>query len=214
VTLQLWLAYTVASTILLLIPGPTVLLVMSYALSGGPRSAWRTVPGVVGGDATAITLSLLGMGALLAASATLFAALKWVGAAYLIYLGVRLWRSPPDASVLAAGGPGAPGGRNESGWRVCAHAYVVTALNPKSIVFFVAFLPQFIVPQAPLLPQAVLLVVTFLVLAGINALGYALLTGTLRRALRRPGTLGVLNRVSGSVLIGAGVLTAALRRAG
>ncbi len=209
-TLQLWLAYVLAASILLLVPGPTVLLVLGYALSGGRRSAWRTVPGVMAGDATAISLSLVGLGALLATSASLFAALKWVGAAYLIYLGARLWRSPLANGIGPAPGADLP---PAGGWTVTAHAYVVTALNPKGLVFFVAFLPQFIVPQAPLLPQGLVLATTFVALAGVNALGYALLVGSLRVALKRPSTLRTLNRVSGSVLIGAGVLTAALRRA-
>ena len=209
-TLELWLAYVLAASILLLVPGPTILLVMGYALSGGRRSAWRTVPGVMAGDATSISLSLLGLGALLATSAALFTVLKWLGAGYLVYLGVRMWRAPLGPGMGPAPEPGAP---PAEGWSVTAHAYVVTALNPKGLVFFVAFLPQFIVPRAPLLPQGVVLAVTFVALAGVNALGYALLVGSLRRAFRRPSTLRVLNRVSGSVLIGAGVLTAALRRA-
>jgi threonine/homoserine/homoserine lactone efflux protein len=213
-TLELWLAYVLAASILLLLPGPTVLLVMGYALSDGRGSAWRSVPGVMAGDATAIGLSLLGLGALLATSATLFALLKWIGAAYLIYLGVRMWRSAPRAAALTASATDGPAPGARVGWRVFGHAYVVTALNPKSIVFFVAFLPQFIVPHAPLLPQGAVLSTTFVLLAGANALGYALLVGTLRRTLQRPRTLRALTRASGGVLIGAGVLTAALRRTG
>lgn len=202
--LQNWLAFVLAAGVLLALPGPTVLLVLSYSLSHGRRSAWRTVPGVVAGDATAMTLSLLGLGALLAASVAWFAVLKWVGAAYLIYLGVRLWRSD-------AAGTGAALAERRTGWRMTAHAYTVTALNPKSIAFFVAFLPQFLVPHAPLLPQDVALVATFLVLAGANAAAYALLAGSLRGALTRPGAQRTLNRLGGAVLIGAGTLMAGLR---
>ena len=93
--LATWLAFTAASIILLMIPGPTVLLVVSYALTQGRRVALATAAGVALGDFTAMTLSLAGLGALLLASAGLFTALKWVGAAYLVYLGVRLWRSQP-----------------------------------------------------------------------------------------------------------------------
>ncbi|HKI97341.1 MAG TPA: LysE family translocator [bacterium] len=206
-TLQNWLAFVVAASVLLAIPGPTLLLVMSYSLAEGRRSAWSTVPGVVAGDATALTLSLLGLGALLAASAAWFAAFKWVGAAYLVYLGVRMWRSDPGAEGMEARWSG------RSHWRMTAHAYTVTALNPKSIAFFVAFLPQFLVPHAPLLPQGVLLGSTFLVLAGVNAALYAVLVGGMRSRMTRPHTRRMLNRVGGSVLIGAGALTAALRRA-
>src|ERR1044072_684549 len=91
-TLSLWLAFVAASSILLVIPGPTVLLVVSYALGQAWRTALPMASGVALGDFTAMTLSMLGLGALLAASATLFTVLKWVGAAYLVWLGITLWR--------------------------------------------------------------------------------------------------------------------------
>ena len=92
-SIELWLAFVAASAVLLAIPGPTVLLVISYALGHGKRSATATVAGVALGDFTAMTASMLGLGALLATSATLLTVMKWVGAAYLIYLGVKLWRA-------------------------------------------------------------------------------------------------------------------------
>src|SRR4030081_1035087 len=91
-TFESWAAFTAASAVLLVIPGPTVLLVVSYALGQGWRTALPMAIGVALGDFTAMTLSMLGLGALLAASATLFTILKWVGAAYLVYLGIKLWR--------------------------------------------------------------------------------------------------------------------------
>src|SRR5215472_8000713 len=100
-TLAHWLPFAIASAILVAIPGPTVLLVISYALGHGRRYALVTTAGVALGDLTAMTASMLGLGVLLAASATLFTALKWVGAAYLIYLGIKLWRAP----VVAADEP-------------------------------------------------------------------------------------------------------------
>src|SRR5215475_2530864 len=92
-TLETWLTFVAASAILLIIPGPTVLLVVSYALGQGWRAALPMAIGVALGDFTAMTLSMLGVGALLAASATLFTVLKWIGAAYLIWLGIKLWRA-------------------------------------------------------------------------------------------------------------------------
>jgi homoserine/homoserine lactone efflux protein len=99
--LELWLAFALASTILLTIPGPTVTLVVSHALAGGRRTGLATVPGVALGDLTAMTISLLGAGAVLAASAALFTVLKLVGALYLVWLGVRLWRADPAADACA-----------------------------------------------------------------------------------------------------------------
>ena len=188
-------------------PGPTVMLVVSHALNGGRRTALGSVPGTMLGDFTAMTVSLAGAGAVLAASATLFTALKLVGAAYLIWLGVRLWRAKPDPSALDL--KTAPAGMRS----VFLQAFVVTALNPKGIVFFVAFVPQFVDPAAPALMQFVVLEATFVVMAGINVGFWALAAGTLRQRFRRPSTLRLVNRIGGGFLIGAGLLTAAVRRA-
>jgi threonine/homoserine/homoserine lactone efflux protein len=209
-TFELWAAYAVAAWVVLIVPGPTVMLVVSYALAEGRRATWSTVAGVALGDFTAMTLSLLGLGALMAASAAAFTILKWAGAAYLVFLGVRLFRATPDSSPLAGPqGPARPHARSA----ILGHAFAVTALNPKGIVFFVAFLPQFLRPAAPLAPQVLLLGGTFLLFAILNATGYALLAGSVRDAVRRPAVLRGLNRLGGSVMIGAGLLTALLRRA-
>ena len=204
--LELWLAFVAASSALLAVPGPTVMLVVSYALGRRRRSGWATVPGVTLGDFTAMTVSLLGAGAVLAASAALFTALKLAGAGYLIWLGIQLWRadvSPRDLAATAV----VLGPR-----RMFLNAYAVTALNPKSIVFFIAFVPQFVATDRPLLPQFVILEVTFLALAAINVALWALLAGEMRARFREPATLRLVNRIGGGFLIGAGLLTAAVRR--
>ncbi|WEK51776.1 MAG: LysE family translocator [Candidatus Kaistia colombiensis] len=199
-----WLGFAAASAVILAIPGPTILLVISYALSHGRKSAGATVAGVALGDFTAMTASMLGLGALLAASAALFTVLKWVGGAYLIYLGIKLWRAPAGEQAEAQ----APEARAV---RIFLHAYAVTALNPKSLVFFVAFLPQFLVSSQPLLPQMILFEVTFLVLATINAASYALIAAGARRTIRRPSVQRIVNRTGGGLLVGAGLLAAGWR---
>lgn len=206
-SIELWLAYVAACTLLLVVPGPTILLVLSYAVSEGRRSAWRTVPAVALGDFTAMACSLAGLGAVMAASGLLFAVLKWAGAAYLVYLGVRMWRAPAAVAdtASAAGRPRAAGAM---AWRV----YAVTASNPKSIMFFVAFLPQFVAPEAAMLSQFVLLGGTFLVLATINAALYAVLAGAARDWMWRPAVLRIFNRLGGGILVAAGAMTATLRR--
>jgi len=206
-SLEIWFAFAVASAVLLAIPGPTVMLVVSYALARGRESAWATVPGVSLGDLTAMTVSLAGAGAVLAASATLFTVLKLCGAAYLVWLGIGLWRAAPERLMPSrAGGAG----RELRGmfWK----SYVVTALNPKSIVFFIAFVPQFVATEAPLMPQFTVLVATFVGLAMVNTALWALLAGEMRRRFERPGTVRVVSRVGGCFLIGAGMLTALVRR--
>src|SRR5215467_9228891 len=138
-TLAIWLAFAVASSILLVIPGPTVLLVVSYALGQGWRAALPMAVGVALGDFTAMTLSMLGLGALLSASADLFTGLKWIGAAYLVWLGIKLWRTGDALDAK-------PRTDAASAVKMVSHAWLVTALNPKSITFFVAFMPQFMNP--------------------------------------------------------------------
>jgi threonine/homoserine/homoserine lactone efflux protein len=202
-TFESWAAFTAASAVLLIIPGPTVLLVVSYALGQGWRTVLQMTVGVALGDFTAMTLSMLGLGALLAASATLFTILKWVGAAYLVYLGIRLWRAgstldaPPRTDAVSAA-------------KMLGHAWLVTALNPKSITFFVAFLPAFLDPQADFLTQMVVFETTFLVLAFANAFGYALVAARARGFVGNPRAIGIVNKVGGGLLIGAGAATVTL----
>ena len=164
---QLWLAFVAASTALLLIPGPTVLLVLTYAVSRGRRIALTTALGVALGDFIAMSASLAGLGALVLTSAQLFVVIKWVGAAYLIWLGWNLFRSAASntASVPDSDEKAAP--PDKSSYGIFWHAAVVTALNPKGIVFFIAFVPQFVTPGSPILPQFVVLLATFITLAAV-----------------------------------------------
>ena len=207
-SLDLWLAFVAASTALLIIPGPTVLLVLSYALSQGRKVAVASATGVAFGDFVAMSASLAGLGALVLASATLFTVLKWIGAAYLVWLGVRLIRSAGGATLTQL-----PETDRITAARVFGHNAAVTALNPKSIAFFIAFVPQFLRPEQPLLPQFAILIATFVTLAALNALAYALLADQLRARIARPGTIAWLTRTGGATLIAMGVLTASLRRA-
>jgi len=201
---ETWLAFLAASGVMLLIPGPTILLVIGQSLGGGRRAALPLVAGVALGDLTAMTLSLAGLGALLAASATLFTALKWAGAGYLVWLGVKLFRAPVEAAALPP----------VTARRAMRDAYVVTALNPKSIAFFVAFVPLFVDAGVPFPRQAAVLVASFVALAALNALAYALLAARLSGAVRRPGVRRAFNRLGGSMLVGAGVATALSGRSG
>ncbi len=204
--LDLWLTFVAATIALLLIPGPTVMIILSYALSKGRSVAVATAVGVAFGDFIAMTASLVGLGALVLASATLFTALKWVGAAYLIYLGIKLIRSAPTSGLTI------PEADNITASQVFGHTAMVTALNPKSIAFFIAFVPQFIQPSAPLIPQFTILISTFVTLAAINALAYALAASKLRGAIARPNVIAWITRAGGTALIIMGVLTATLRR--
>ncbi|OGQ01581.1 MAG: lysine transporter LysE [Deltaproteobacteria bacterium RBG_19FT_COMBO_52_11] len=205
-TFQTWIAFSVAAGIVLIIPGPTIITVISHSLAHGRRAVIALVLGVTLGDLTAMTCSLLGLGAILALSATLFAALKLLGAFYLIYLGVKLWRTEPkmEASSLAA--------KAYSSRSLLTNLFVVTALNPKSIVFFIAFLPQFVTPSGQALPQLLVLGGTFLFLGAVNATLYALFAGHLRERMQNTKAHRWFNRCGGTALIGAGFVTATMRQ--
>lgn len=205
-TFEIWIAFVVSSATILAIPGPTVMLVISYTLGRGRRTALATVPGVTLGDFTAMTISLLGAGAILATSATLFTIMKMAGAAYLVWLGLKLWRTEPDMDDTIAKTNG------QSQKSMFWSCYVVTALNPKSIIFFVAFVPQFMDTSAALLPQFVILETTFLTLAALNIVLWAMLAENMRKRFSRPETMKRVNRIGGSFLIGAGLLTATIRK--
>lgn len=205
---ELWVAFTLATLALLAIPGPTVMLVVSYALGHGRSSGWATVPGVTLGDFTAMTVSLLGAGAVTAASTALFTILKLCGAAYLIWLGIQLWRANPALPELKQAGT------TFNNRRMFWNAYIVTALNPKSIAFFIAFVPQFIDLTAPVFRQFAIMEVTFLAFAAANAALWALLAGQMRAQFCKPSVLRVANRAGAGFLIAAGLLTAAMRRTG
>ena len=132
---------------------------------------------------------------------------KWVGGSYLIYLGIRMLRAGVASTEVAA--PAASGSR----WRLFANTYIVTALNPKGIVFFVAFLPQFISPNADLGRQLWILAVTFVVMATLNATLYAVFAASARRILASPRIERRFNVAGGSLLSAAGVWALLAKRA-
>jgi len=206
--MDLWIPFVLASTIILVIPGPTIILVIGQSVTHGPKSVLPLVLGVVLGDLTAMTFSLMGLGAILSASAILFSLFKIIGAVYLVYLGLRMWLlSPEDISLQ---------GHNVSrtSLSLFSSSFTVTALNPKSIAFFIAFFPQFINSQEPVFLQFFLLGGTFLVLAGLNAALYGLFGGNACTVIGKQSVRKWLNRSGGIALVGAGIFTATLKRAG
>jgi threonine/homoserine/homoserine lactone efflux protein len=206
-SIELWFAFVAASAVLLVIPGPTVLTVISYSLAHGRRARLPLVAGVALGDSTALAVSLLGLGTLLAASAFWFTIVKGAGGLYLLYLGVKLLRagtSPDDPNT-----PEGPGSR----WTLFANTYLVTALNPKGIMFFVAFLPQFVNPRAGVAHQLWVLATTFVGLATINATLYAVFASSATRLLSSSRAQRCFNLAGGALLSAAGVWALLARRA-
>ncbi len=194
-----YLAFLVASAVLLVIPGPTVLTVIGYSLSHGRRANMWLVAAVALGDSTALAVSLLGLGALLAASAFWFTMVKVTGGLYLFYLGMALlWTGirPTEAA-----GPVRPTSRR----RLFADTYMVTALNPKSILFFTAFLPQFVTSERNTALQLWLLAASFVILAAVNAAMYSVFAASAHRALKRPFAGRSLHLAGGALLSAAGI---------
>ena len=200
--LETWLTYTFITTTFLLIPGPTLLLVISYSLLRGRSAVMALVVGVGLGDLTAMILSFLGVGLLLETVATAFYFLKWLGAAYLIWLGIKMWRSSTDEIKISEKD------KQQASREILRNAYVTTALNPKSIVFFLAFMPQFLEADLAFVPQALVMGGTFFVLAIIMVIAYALLASYAGKQLRMPAIQRWTQRIGGGLLIGAGGMTA------
>jgi len=207
VPLELWLAFVASSAVLLVIPGPTILTVISYSVAHGRRARGPLVAAVALGDSTALLVSLLGLGALLAVSAFWFTLVKWTGGLYLLLLGLRLLSAGVSSSRVPA--PDPPSSR----WRVFANTYLVTALNPKGIVFFVAFLPQFTSPGAGVSRQLWILAVTFVAMAALNATLYTVFAGSARALLESPRAERRFNLAGGMLLSLAGVFALLAKRA-
>ena len=205
-SIELWFSFVLSSAVLLVIPGPTILTVISYSVAHGRRANIPLVVAVALGDTTSLAFSLLGLGALLATSSFWFGVVKLLGGFYLLYLGFKLIRSgvvPTNTTASAI---------SDSRWRLFANTYLVTALNPKGIVFFVAFLPQFITPGTSAPQQLWLLAVTFVVMAIVNATLYIMFSASAREVLSSPSALRRFNVVGGSLLSAAGIWALFARR--
>lgn len=203
--LELWLVYCAAAIALSLTPGPNGLLSLTHGACFGFRPAVYTVLGGALGFFLLIAASLGGMGALLAASERAFTVAKWIGAAYLVYLGFRIWRAPAPVVALADGG--AP---EAQPLRLFNQGFLVAVSNPKALIFFAAFLPQFMVPGVPYGVQLAIFGGTFVVVEIVYELLLALLAQRIAPWLARHGRW--FNRAAGATFVGIGAaLTAASR---
>ena len=190
-----WLLYAAAALGLSLTPGPNGLLALTHGALFGTKKTVATILGGITGFFLVIAMSMFGIGALLAASASLLTVLKWVGGAYLVFLGIQVWRSPALALT-----------RNKvSGSSGLYRAGLFSALsNPKGILFFVAFLPQFIEPERSLFAQFVIMAATFLVIEFFYELTVAALADRITPWIARVGKN--FNRTFGAVFMAIGVL--------
>ena len=195
--LQNWFIYALAAIGLSLTPGPNGLLALTHGALYGARKTVFTILGGSLGFTAVIGLSMFGIGALLAANVGLLIVLKWVGGAYLIFLGIQVWRSPSMAESRSEP-------KSSSGAKLFQAGLLSAISNPKGILFFVAFLPQFIDPARSLFIQFLIMAVTFVVIEFFYELVVAALADKIQPWLKRVGKN--FNRVFGSVFIAIGVL--------
>jgi threonine/homoserine/homoserine lactone efflux protein len=202
----LLLAFVGASLVLALTPGPAVVYIIARTLAQGRSCGLASVLGVALGNMANAVGAALGLAALFALSSTAFTVVKWAGAAYLVYLGIRMWRTPP---ALDAATPQAQAPARSSARRVFRDGFVVALLNPKTSLFFAAFLPQFMDAQASPLMQTLALGGVFVTIAGCTDLIYVLAASLIAPRLSRAGRHALWgNRIAGTSFIGLGVLTA------
>lgn len=196
-SVEVWLSFAVASAILVAIPGPANLFLITSTLRGGYRAGIPAIIGVGIGVFASVFLALLGVTSALAASDYLFSILKYGGAAYLVYLGVNVWRTSKHT-------PNPKADCDVSRKSITVSAFLVSILNPKVLMFYVAFLPQFIDPQMPVFLQAKILMATFVVLALINASFWVFFAGMSSQLLKTKNLFLLANQIAAVLLIVAG----------
>jgi len=207
-TFSSWLIYVLAILILTVSPGPSVLLCVSKSVSHGFRSAFFAALGTLSAAVILMTLSFTGLGVVIATSDIAFSIIKWGGAGYLIYLGIRAFRSTAESFELSES--------SSSPKDILGHylsGFVVGASNPKAIVFFTALFPQFIDSQSALLPQYFVLACTFVVLELFWLSFYSIVARRSSVWLMVPGRAKRFNQLTGGVFIGAGLLLSSTSRA-
>lgn len=205
-TLEVWLTFVFTASIILVIPGPTIIYVVGQSLTHGRKASLPLSIGVITGDAICIVLSLTGLSALLTLFSTAFLVVKYLGAAYLVYLGIKMIWSNTKLNTQHI---------NTAAYNaksIFRDVFLVNALNPKGIVFYSAFMPQFVNPQQNILFQFGLLAITFLALALINVMGYALAASKTNELFKTPKFTKAFNLTGGLSLICAGLYSATIEK--
>ena len=201
---HLFSAFLLITAVLVIVPGPIVTLVIATGASRGIRAAMQTVIGTTLGNALLLGCIALGLNWILRTSAEVFDYMRWIGAAYLVWLGIQAWRHAGSVSEAA------PPRGHVYAWR----GFVVALTNPKTIAFFTAFLPQFIDPALPVARQLIVMCAVTVVLAGALDAVWGVAAGLGRAFLMKPRQNRWLARLSGIVLIGGGIWLSLQRRPG
>lgn len=207
-SLQTWLLYVAAVFVLTITPGPSVLMCVTNSVKYGVRRAAASALGSITSGCIIIAVVGIGFGAVLAASEKFFQVVKWIGVAYLIYIGIKSFLSKDSSFEVS--GDSATG--TKSLRDLYLNGFLIGITNPKGLLFFSAFLPQFVNPQAPQLPQFLILGATFVFFETMWLMTYASFAARVAPWLRAPGRAKVFNRVTGITFVGAGALLATVKR--
>lgn len=208
-SLQTFFLYLAAVFVLTVTPGPSVLMCVTNGIHHGTRRAFASALGSVTAVCLIMVVSAAGLGAILAVSEKVFLVLKWCGVAYLAYIGIRTFFSQQNSFAAED----AAEGRSKSRRSLYLQGFLVGGSNPKALLFFTAFFPQFINPQAAQLPQFLLLGATFVCFELFWLTFYAHFASRIAPWLRTPGRARMFNRLSGTVFLGASAVLASVRRA-
>jgi len=213
VALQSWSLFLALVFTVIVMPGPAAALCISHGVAHGRIKTLATISGLLLSSVALIALSLAGLGAILAASSILFNVVKFAGAAYLIYLGIKMWRSRPaddaEAQSIAAQSSDTAG----SFGRLFRTGLLVGLSNPKDLLFFGALFPQFITTTLPIKTQVVILTMTWCTVALAVMAAYAALGAGMAKKVGNPKSKGVLDRITGTIFIVAGGALAWAKRA-
>jgi len=204
VSIEVWLAYLATAVVFSLAPGSGTVNSISNGMVYGWRKSLASILGLQAGLAFHLLLVGVGLGAIVAKSATAFTLIKWVGVIYLVWLGIQKWRETTTLDVAASS-------VQVPAWQLFRQAVMVNLTNPKTIVFLVALFPQFLNPAEPQLLQLTVLGITTLAIDTIVMLFYVTLASKLTMYIRSARVMGGLNRMFGSMFIGCGALLATAR---
>jgi homoserine/homoserine lactone efflux protein len=209
VSLSTWLGFFVASWLISLSPGAGVISCMAAGMRYGYARALWNIGGLQLGIVLTMAIVAAGLGAILATSAVAFTAIKWLGAAYLVWLGIAQWRAP----AFGVNAEAAQKGLSGTARQLVLRGFLVNATNPKGILFMLAVLPQFIDPAKPQLPQYAICAATIFFTDLVVMSAYTALAAKVLRALREPHHIRLINRTFGGLFVAAGVLLATFKRA-
>jgi len=206
--MHVWTLFVATVFVIAAIPGPNMLLVMTHSAQHGLQRSIATMAGCLSALLIMLSVSAAGLGVVLSAWPTLFSTLRIVGAAYLVYLGIKSWRSVP---LSAASEAGSPVRTHRSNFSLTRHGFLVASSNPKAILFAAALLPQFISETEPKLPQFGVLIATFVVIEVSWYFVYAVFGSRIGVQLRSQNVAKMFNRLTGGIFVGFGAMLALVR---